>query len=569
MKKTIIISITLLLLTLLPTNTVTSQAPSITYITLPSDSLPMGIIYDNNTNVVWVALYWNRSIAKINVTTKEYKLCQLPDAVTVPYLQIVTLSGKRIILNAIEDARVREACPNTNYGNDAYLSVLRFGVSERSFLKFDISSISKDITSATLNLYVKEFGNTVNRTYEVNKVIEDWGESSITWNNQPNITTEFQVNVSAPTNIGWFSIDVTPIVNSALELNETTVSFRIKDSDETGCPCTYTYFCSKEDVSVYKGPMPWTLALAPDGDLWISIRSYMVTPNHPLSSIPYLAKMNTTTGKLTILWIPTWLGGGCDIKYLNGFIWYLTNQGLAKINYTISEIVECYPVDIAGGFMEVDGDSIWISSVSNNVVKRFNTIAENFDVNLTGFDRPLGIEVDSKYVYVAENHRREPEGPIINGTIARIDKATYSINRIVTNTLVTNEGPYHVLKDGDGNLWWTTNSKQIGGRMAFTESMFSYEAISPYCYFMVEVPSNGIWFSCVGSAYVGIVYPPYNSPDINKDGTVDSSDLGILGIAWGSISGDPNYTSDADLNRDSIIDSVDLGMIGTCWGMAK
>jgi hypothetical protein len=295
----------------------------------------------------------------------------------------------------------------------------------------------------------------------------------------------------------------------------------------------------------------------------------MVTPNHPLSSIPYLAKMNTTTGKLTILWIPTWLGGGCDIKYLNGFIWYLTNQGLAKINYTISEIVECYPVDIAGGFMEVDGDSIWISSVSNNVVKRFNIIAGNFDVNLTVFDRPLGIEVDSKYVYVAENHRREPEGPIINGTIARIDKATYSINRIVTNTLVTNEGPYHVLKDGDGNLWWTTNSKQIGVRMAFTESMFSYEAISPYCYFMVEVPSNGIWFSCVGSAYVGIVYPPYNSPDINKDGTVDSSDLGILGIAWGSISGDPNYTSDADLNRDSIIDSVDLGMIGTCWGMAK
>jgi len=66
-------------------------------------------------------------------------------------------------------------------------------------------------------------GSRAHRTYEVNKVIEDWSESSITWNNQPNITTEFQV--SAPTNIGWFSIDVTPTVNSASELNETTVSF--------------------------------------------------------------------------------------------------------------------------------------------------------------------------------------------------------------------------------------------------------------------------------------------------------------------------------------------------------
>ncbi|MGC8912249.1 MAG: dockerin type I domain-containing protein, partial [Nitrososphaeria archaeon] len=257
-----------------------------------------------------------------------------------------------------------------------------------------------------------------------------------------------------------------------------------------------------------------------------------------------------------------------DVKFADDYIWCLTGTGLSKVDYRNDTILNVYPTEYNDwGFLEVDNDCLWLSAVSYGVVKRFNMTANIFDLNLTGFDRPLGIEVDSKYVYVAENHRREPEGPILNGTIAKIDKVTHSIDRIVTNTLVTNEGPYHVLKDSYGNLWWTTNSRQISVRMAFTEAMFSYEAISPYCYFMTEVPENGIWFSAVGSAYIGIVYPPYNSPDINNDGIVDSSDLGILGVAWGSITGDPNYMSDADLNRDSVIDSVDLGMIGTYWGM--
>jgi uncharacterized repeat protein (TIGR01451 family) len=54
--------------------------------------------------------------------------------------------------------------------------------------------------------------------------------------------------------------------------------------------------------------------------------------------------------------------------------------------------------------------------------------------------------------------------------------------------------------------------------------------------------------------------------DINCDGVVDSTDQGILGMAWGSIIGEPNYIPEADLNGDGAVDSTDLGMLGTFWG---
>jgi len=54
--------------------------------------------------------------------------------------------------------------------------------------------------------------------------------------------------------------------------------------------------------------------------------------------------------------------------------------------------------------------------------------------------------------------------------------------------------------------------------------------------------------------------------DINGDKVVDSTDQGILGIAWGSIIGEPNYIPEADLNGDGVVDSVDLGILGVNWG---
>ncbi|MEY4833245.1 MAG: Dockerin type domain, partial [Planctomycetota bacterium] len=50
------------------------------------------------------------------------------------------------------------------------------------------------------------------------------------------------------------------------------------------------------------------------------------------------------------------------------------------------------------------------------------------------------------------------------------------------------------------------------------------------------------------------------SPDINGDGTVDGSDLGIMFSYWGG--SDPI----ADITRDGMINGEDLGLILIFWG---
>ncbi len=54
--------------------------------------------------------------------------------------------------------------------------------------------------------------------------------------------------------------------------------------------------------------------------------------------------------------------------------------------------------------------------------------------------------------------------------------------------------------------------------------------------------------------------------DINGDTVVDSTDLGILGGAWGSYKGDLIYNPNTDIDGDGVVDSSDLGIMGAHWG---
>jgi hypothetical protein len=54
--------------------------------------------------------------------------------------------------------------------------------------------------------------------------------------------------------------------------------------------------------------------------------------------------------------------------------------------------------------------------------------------------------------------------------------------------------------------------------------------------------------------------------DVNADTVVDSTDLGILGGAWGSFLGDLNYNVNTDIDDNGVVDSSDLGIMGACWG---
>jgi len=295
----------------------------------------------------------------------------------------------------------------------------------------------------------------------------------------------------------------------------------------------------------YYGPLPWTLTITPDNCVWFSIRGYMGAPNQPPSYRPYLGKLNLTDNIICIYYIPT--DSGSDIKFNGNYIWYLTVDCLLKIDYIAGEIVESYAREFSSGFIAPDGESLWISSsVSGNFVTRFNTITRTFDLNLTGFDRPLGLYVDSQYLYVAENSNNV--GAM--GTIAKIDKTSLQITRINT-AIITNEGPYHVLKDSYGYLWFTDNSNHIG-----IVGSLVYNSISPYCYFMTEVPGNSIWFSAVGSAYIGMKSIRLIKADVNRDGKVDMKDI-VTVISWFGKTVPPAPTV-CDITDDGKVDMVDV-----------
>ena len=313
----------------------------------------------------------------------------------------------------------------------------------------------------------------------------------------------------------------------------------------------------------YYGPLPWTIAIDDNGKLWVSIEDHMVTPNFPPPEIPVLASLDVDSSMLTIYYLPVLEGD--DIKFYEGYVWYLTDTGLFKINCTSEEVVKFYPRNIYGGFMHEDGDAFWISSVSKGLVTRFNITSEQFDVNITGLDRPLGLEVDEDFVYVAENSRNAGT----TGTIVKINKTDFTYERISTGAVIKDgwEGPYAVLKDSFGYLWFTDISWHFGIISLTSGNAFVYNAISPFCYFITEIPDGSIWFSVRGSAYVGMKEIEDKAMlDINRDLKIDMADIGIVCVAYASTPGDARWNPDADINKDEKIDMMDIGFVCIHYG---
>jgi len=49
--------------------------------------------------------------------------------------------------------------------------------------------------------------------------------------------------------------------------------------------------------------------------------------------------------------------------------------------------------------------------------------------------------------------------------------------------------------------------------------------------------------------------------DVNHDGQIDIVDISMVGRAFGSKAGDPNWNPDADINKDGKVDDTDMYMV--------
>ncbi|MBU2634172.1 MAG: DNRLRE domain-containing protein [Nanoarchaeota archaeon] len=112
---------------------------------------------------------------------------------------------------------------NENYGDENAFNVTDYYnpfaswttiMKERSFFQFTIPSYIEDVVNATLCMQGVS-SDLIN--VQVRRVMDYWGESTITWNNQPSYTSYVYDNKNAPYPADWTYFDVTDLVQKWID----------------------------------------------------------------------------------------------------------------------------------------------------------------------------------------------------------------------------------------------------------------------------------------------------------------------------------------------------------------
>jgi hypothetical protein len=155
-------------------------------------------------------LYNNRQ-GQVTVTTGETAYINWP-------LTLATIVNLVLYLGDTDgqDSYVRDDLPTLNYGVEYFLRVgsSATGIS-RTFIQFDLTELPEGavITSAVLAL--RYYSASIPLTTEyigTYLVLEPWGESTITWNNQPDVFPGPESYWFLPPQIGYIYWDITDLV---------------------------------------------------------------------------------------------------------------------------------------------------------------------------------------------------------------------------------------------------------------------------------------------------------------------------------------------------------------------
>ena len=155
-------------------------------------------------------------------------------------------------LPAEKDALLRQyngIGDNTNRGNYQYTNMAAwtnggFPVNSRTIIDFDLSvyPFGTTVLKAELFLYAdknsSDFPNGHEQLTESNeciarRVVEDWNEYSVTWNNRPASTTLHEITIPpSETNFQDYVIDVTELVQDMIDDPSVSFGFLIKIKQE-------------------------------------------------------------------------------------------------------------------------------------------------------------------------------------------------------------------------------------------------------------------------------------------------------------------------------------------------
>jgi hypothetical protein len=137
------------------------------------------------------------------ITSSDQTNAQIAAAVFDP-------SPAQTILNPVADAYVRDGTSaGNNYGSVNGLLVktsTNIDTIRQTYLRFDLSSVSGSVASATLRLKVNTSTSDIHTAYFVSN--DSWSESTITFNNKPAGSTSLDSS-GVPAAGSWLELDVT------------------------------------------------------------------------------------------------------------------------------------------------------------------------------------------------------------------------------------------------------------------------------------------------------------------------------------------------------------------------
>ncbi|MDR4436147.1 Disaggregatase related repeat [Bacillus tequilensis] len=144
-------------------------------------------------------------------------------------------------LYSVRDAFVRSYLPKINYGTETQMYVGKvqspFPETFRSLVGFDINEVPQDNTEigkAILRIY--NDGRGVSQAVQINELMDQWNELSVTWDSQPRVAKEgFSTTYVLDNTTGKYTeIDVTPLVKDWHSGKKANFGFMLKAVNELG-----------------------------------------------------------------------------------------------------------------------------------------------------------------------------------------------------------------------------------------------------------------------------------------------------------------------------------------------
>ncbi|WP_083925269.1 DUF7594 domain-containing protein [Flexithrix dorotheae] len=148
-----------------------------------------------------------------------------------------SISGSTLDLTSFflsEDAHVDAGATTTNYGSNSILQIKGGGGAiRRAFMKIDLSTFDKVPVTAVLRMKGRRGGGeTKVIPIGIMECTESWSESTITWDNAPNIDTRYGGPVLALDTLttdswAWYAFDISDHVKAAILAGQTELNLAI------------------------------------------------------------------------------------------------------------------------------------------------------------------------------------------------------------------------------------------------------------------------------------------------------------------------------------------------------